>query len=583
MSAGLAVLFVGCWSSGFIGAKLGAAEAAVPTVLMWRFLPLAALLVPLAVVDARRRGSVPPRGALGRHAVIGLLSQSGYLLTVYGAIGLGVSTGTTALIDGVQPLVAAALVGPLLGIAVSGRQWVGLGVGLAGVTVVSWTDATSPATHAPGWAYLVPLAGMLALIASTFLERRARVLTPPLQALTIHCTTSALVLSAIALAAGAATPPGSRSFWLATAWLVVLPTFGGYGLYWILVERIGVTPVNSLMFLIAPVTTVWGALMFGEPLTLATTVGLSLALVGALVGGLAPRACRAAGHRDRGPRGHGAHEQKTSGWGHDELRSHRPRRPLRAGRGRRPCPDAGRRVRGHPGGADRVRGRAALPGDRVTEELVPGRLTGFRLFEVGEDRLTPPFRGGSWTHPETSAWCGKRRHRAPDPACTCGLHAWYAAEDALAHLGRSQAVAVVAASGELVLEEQGFRAERMEVLAVALPSKVSATDAYRERVRRATQATFPGAAVVDGPRQLRRDWPADDLTALGVTGRHTGLATHGPRAAIGWLLGALALWSLVAWPDSADSALREGWWIPLVAALVAWKAWVVTTSVRALR
>ncbi|MFF4801217.1 hypothetical protein ACFY1U_22950 [Streptomyces sp. NPDC001351] len=42
-----------------------------------------------------------------------MLSQSGYLLTVYYAIQLGVSSGTTALIDGVQPLVAGALAGPL--------------------------------------------------------------------------------------------------------------------------------------------------------------------------------------------------------------------------------------------------------------------------------------------------------------------------------------------------------------------------------------------------------------------------------------------------------------------------------------
>ncbi|MER6878369.1 EamA family transporter, partial [Amycolatopsis sp. NPDC000673] len=114
---GAAVLFVVCWSSGFIGAKLGAADASVPTVLMWRFLPLALLLAPFL--------RVRPVGELGRHVLIGLLSQSGYLLTVYWAIGEGVSTGTTALIDGVQPLVAAALAGPLLGVAATGRQWLG--------------------------------------------------------------------------------------------------------------------------------------------------------------------------------------------------------------------------------------------------------------------------------------------------------------------------------------------------------------------------------------------------------------------------------------------------------------------------
>jgi drug/metabolite transporter (DMT)-like permease len=37
------------------------------------------------------------------------------------------------------------------------------------------------------------------------------------------------------------------------------------------------------MFLIAPVTSVWGAAMFGEPLTRVTNLGLALTLLAALV------------------------------------------------------------------------------------------------------------------------------------------------------------------------------------------------------------------------------------------------------------------------------------------------------------
>jgi drug/metabolite transporter (DMT)-like permease len=77
------------------------------------------------------------------------------------------------------------------------------------------------------------------------------------------------------------------------AWLILLATFGGYGLYWFLVQRIGVTPVNSLMFFVAPVTSIWGAVMFGEPLTLVTAVGLTLALVAALIAGRTPRSAAA--------------------------------------------------------------------------------------------------------------------------------------------------------------------------------------------------------------------------------------------------------------------------------------------------
>jgi drug/metabolite transporter (DMT)-like permease len=270
LSAGLGALFVLCWSSGFIGAKFGAADAPVATVLMWRFAPLA----PVLAVVLIRQG----RAGLGRHVAVGLLSQSGYLLTVYWAIGLGVSTGTTALIDGIQPLVVAALAGPLLGAAATGRQWLGLAVGLAGVVAVIGADATAPGRSTPLWAYLVPFAGMACLVAATFLERRTRDRVPPARAVAIHCATSAVVFTVLALVTGDAAPPAAPRFWIAMAWLIVFATLGGYGLYWLLLDRAGVTRVNTLMFLVPPVTAVWGAVLFGEPFTLPTAAGLGLAL-----------------------------------------------------------------------------------------------------------------------------------------------------------------------------------------------------------------------------------------------------------------------------------------------------------------
>ena len=279
------MLFVVCWSSGFIGAKLGGGEAPLPTVLLWRFLPLGILVLPLVLSRGAWGVRGRPRREIRVHLLVGLLSQSGYVLTVYGAIGLGVSTGTTALVDGLQPLVAAAVVGPVLGAVVTRHQWAGLALGLVGVVAVCWADATSPTTSAPAWAYLVPLVGMLSFVASTLVERRSGVRTPPMPALAIHCCTSAVAFTALAVATGDVTPPSSASFWIATAWLVALPTFGGYGLYWVLVERIGVTRVSSLLFLMAPVTSVWGALVFGEPLTPVTVGGLLLAFLAAVVVG----------------------------------------------------------------------------------------------------------------------------------------------------------------------------------------------------------------------------------------------------------------------------------------------------------
>lgn len=276
----LSIAFVLCWSSGFIGAKLGAGSASAVTILMWRFLPLALILgaiAAVAAVAARATWRGLTARSLGRQVLIGALSQSGYLLTVYYAIQLGVSSGTTALIDGVQPLVAGALAGPLLHQYVSRRQWIGLLLGVAGVALVTTADASAGGDVA-WWAYLVPFLGMLSLVAATYLESRSRTHVAPMVSMTIHCTTSAVIFTALALSSGAAKPPAELSFWAAITWLVALSTFGGYGLYWLILKRSGVTKVNTLMFLMAPVTAVWGALMFGEPFSAQTAFGLIVAL-----------------------------------------------------------------------------------------------------------------------------------------------------------------------------------------------------------------------------------------------------------------------------------------------------------------
>lgn len=201
------------------------------------------------------------------------------------------------------------------------------------MATVTVADAGAAGAEVAWWAYLVPFLGMLSLVAATFLEGRTRVPVAPRVALTIHCATSAVLFSGLALGLGAAAPPAGSSFWLATAWLVVLPTFGGYGLYWLILRRSGITEVNTLMFLMAPVTAVWGALMFGEPFGVQTALGLAVGLAAVVV------VRRGGGARRERPVRSGADRPAAGGPTADQPTNRPTDRPTAAGSTDRPTAD----------------------------------------------------------------------------------------------------------------------------------------------------------------------------------------------------------------------------------------------------
>jgi drug/metabolite transporter (DMT)-like permease len=270
----LSVAYVVLWSSGFVGSELGTSYAAADTLLAWRY-AIAAVLLWVAVVA--RRVAVPP-GAPGRQVLLGLLIQVLYMAGIVTGVGLGVPAGTTALIAALQPLVVAAVGGPVLGQRTTVRQRVGLLVGLAGVALVVAGDI-GPGT-APWWAFLLPVGGMLALSAGSVAERKLRPPESPLLSMAIHATTATVVFGTTAALTGRLAPPVATGFWVAVAWVVVLSSFGGYGTYLVLLRRSGPMRVSTLLYLTPPTTMVWAYLMFGDVPGVLAAPGIALCAVG---------------------------------------------------------------------------------------------------------------------------------------------------------------------------------------------------------------------------------------------------------------------------------------------------------------
>lgn len=286
VAIGLPVAFVVLWSSGFVGAELGARVTTPDTLLMWRFVSASVIL--LAVCAATRRRI--DRATLRLHVPLGLLMQFLYLAGVFHGVELGVSGSTVALVAALQP-VLVAVVG-ILALREPLSRWaaLGLALGFGGVAIVVGDGLGSGA--APGWAYLVPVGGMLALALGTITAQRARARVDLVAGLTVQTVTAAVGFTAWAALAGRAAPDPTWSFVGAVAWVVVLAGFGGYGSYLVLVSRRGAATASALLYLTPPTTTLWSAVMFGTPIRTTAVLGMIVSIVGVLLFLRARRAAR---------------------------------------------------------------------------------------------------------------------------------------------------------------------------------------------------------------------------------------------------------------------------------------------------
>jgi len=298
------IALVVLWSSGFVGATLAAQSAPAETTLLWRYVVAVVPLCGWALWTRRRYGA----RFLAREGVIGILAQAGYCLGVYRAADLGVLPGTSALVASLQPPLVAAVLWAGSGGRTDRRQALGLLTGLAGVLLVVGGDLGG----AGGTAGLTAVGlGTLSLTAATLLASRWP--EPPghgvMDSLAVQSVVALGFFTAVGLATGTAAPPRDGDFWLAIAWLVVLPVLGGYGTYYYVLRTSGPVAVSAWLYLTPAVAADWAWPMFGEPLTARATIGFLIAAAGVAavvrrkqpIGGWPTRGAQ----RRDGPAGHG--------------------------------------------------------------------------------------------------------------------------------------------------------------------------------------------------------------------------------------------------------------------------------------
>ncbi len=269
-------LFVLLWSTGFIGAKLGLPFAEPLTFLLVRFACVIGLLGTLALILRR---PWPQRPEQWFHiAIAGTLLHGGYLSGVFLAIHRGMPAGVVALVVGIQPLLTAFLSASMVGERVSARQWAGLVLGFAGVTLVLWEKLGLAGLSGAGLAFSAM--ALVSITLGTLYQKRFCAELDLWSGSVIQFVAAALALLPFALAFETLRVEWSGQFLFALGWLIVVLSLGAISLLHLLIRRGAATRVSALFYLTPPATALLAWLVFGERLGLPAIVGMAIAAIG---------------------------------------------------------------------------------------------------------------------------------------------------------------------------------------------------------------------------------------------------------------------------------------------------------------
>ena len=254
------VLFVVLWSTGYIGSKLGAADAEPFTFLSLRFLIVVALLLPVALYTR-----AVMRGWLERaHAMIaGALIHGACLGGVFWAIHRGMPAGVSALIVSLQPIATSVLAAALLGERLTARHWLGLPLGLCGALLIIAPKLQSAGALGGGVTITTVTAALISLAGITFgtlYQKRFGALL--FETRTINWT---------------------PRFVIALSWLVLAISIGAVSLLMVMIRRSGVANISGLFYMVPGITAVFAYVLFDERLDLIQMAGLILVSVAVLL------------------------------------------------------------------------------------------------------------------------------------------------------------------------------------------------------------------------------------------------------------------------------------------------------------
>lgn len=280
-AAALPVVFILIWSSGYLVGTVGAHAGPPLALVSWRFL---VAFVVLGAVSLVTRAPWPTQPRTYLHLLVaGALLQTAQLGGVYVGLAAGVPAALSSLILSAAPLVVAAAAVPLFAERLTGRQWIGLGLGLLGVCI-SLGESLSGGGLGPGLVgYVATGLALIGFAAGTLYQKRFGTSVDLRTGGTVQLAGATITSFPLALAHGGIALPLTAPALGSLAWLAIVNSIGAITLLFILLRQRSGGAATSLLYLVPPVTALLGVPLLGQSLTVSIIVGMAVSGAGVVL------------------------------------------------------------------------------------------------------------------------------------------------------------------------------------------------------------------------------------------------------------------------------------------------------------
>jgi drug/metabolite transporter (DMT)-like permease len=270
-------IFVVLWSTGFVVARYATEETGPFTFLAVRMVMAAGIL---AAVAATRRSQRVERRLVPWVMLAGVGMHVLYLGGVFVAIANGLPSGVSALIAGLHPVLTALASRRVLGERLIRIQWIGVFLGFIGVVAVVVDRLVTHSTGVTALTMGASAVSVIGMSGGTLVQRKKCSAMPLLWGTVVQYTTAAAILLVLAITWEHFDFTVNRATIFALLWAVFVLSIAAVLLMLWLLQRRAASQVTSLFFLTPALSTIEGAILFGERLGIWALVGLGISLVG---------------------------------------------------------------------------------------------------------------------------------------------------------------------------------------------------------------------------------------------------------------------------------------------------------------